>query len=347
MFGFLTRKKATTAHINGQAITVNPKETLLTAALREGIEFPHSCRVGGCATCKCKLVSGQVKELTETGYILSDAELDQGYILACQAVPKNDVRIEVDLSAQGTRRSVQGRVLSQQALTHDITRLTVRLDETLNYKAGQFANLSVASLPGVARSYSFATPVQANGHVSFFVREVPNGVFSTHIHRDQVVGQSVTVEGPMGDFWLRPDSAPMLLIAGGSGLAPMLALLQDAADQGVSRDVTLLFGARQERDLYAQAEIDDLARRWKGRFQFLPVLSEVTPDAPWQGARGLVTEHLSSVMVPGCHAYLCGPPPMIDAAMPLLLQQGISRANIHADRFTTLHDTPAITAITA
>ncbi len=344
MFGFLTRKKATTAHINGQAITVNPKETLLTAALREGIEFPHSCRVGGCATCKCKLVSGQVKELTETGYILSDDELDQGYILACQAVPKNDVRIEVDLSAQAARRTVQGRVLSQEALTHDITKLTVRLDETLNYKAGQFANLSVASLPGVQRSYSFATPVQASGQVSFFVREVPNGVFSTHIHRDPVVGEAVTVEGPLGDFWLRPDTAPLLLIAGGSGLAPMLALLQDAAEQGVARDVVLLFGARQERDLYALDEIESIGRRWRGSFRFVPVLSEAAPDAPWQGARGLVTEQLHTLAVPGCHAYLCGPPPMIDAAMPLLLQQGISRLHIHADRFTTLHDAPAVAA---
>ena len=97
MFSFLAKKKPTTARINAVPVTVNPKETLLQAALRQGVDFPHSCRVGGCATCKCKLVTGKVKELTQTAYILSDEELDQGYILACQAVPQTDVTIEVEV----------------------------------------------------------------------------------------------------------------------------------------------------------------------------------------------------------------------------------------------------------
>lgn len=110
MFAFLTKKKPITAHINAQPIVVQPRETLLQAALREGINFPHSCRVGGCASCKCKLVNGKVKELTEAGYILSDEDLDQGYILACQSVPQTDVSIEVDLGSQQARRRVGGRV---------------------------------------------------------------------------------------------------------------------------------------------------------------------------------------------------------------------------------------------
>ena len=107
MFSFLAKKKPTTARINAVPVTVNPKETLLQAALRQGVDFPHSCRVGGCATCKCKLVQGKVKELTQTAYILSDEELDQGYILACQAVPQTDVTIEVDLSQQQAHRHGQ------------------------------------------------------------------------------------------------------------------------------------------------------------------------------------------------------------------------------------------------
>lgn len=98
MFSLFAKKGPTTATINGQAIPVEPKETLLQAALRAGIDFPHSCRVGGCAACKCQLVTGQVRELTETGYLLTDEELDQGYILACQSVPKSDIRVSVDLS---------------------------------------------------------------------------------------------------------------------------------------------------------------------------------------------------------------------------------------------------------
>jgi 3-phenylpropionate/trans-cinnamate dioxygenase ferredoxin reductase subunit len=347
MLGFLFGKKSNaapaTARINGQAITLQPKETLLQAALREGIEFPHSCRVGGCATCKCKLVSGQVKELTETGYILSEAELDQGYILACQAVPKGDVSIEVDLSAQKARQQVSGRVLRQDKLTHDITALTVRLDAPLLWRAGQYAQLSVASLPGVARSYSFADPVQAEGTARFFVREVPGGEFSTHINRAALMGQAVQLDGPIGEFWLRPDAqAPLLMIAGGSGLAPILAMLKDALAQGVQRPVTLLFGARTQRDLYALDEIEALARQCTAGLRFVPMLSEEPAGSDWRGARGLVTQALcdtsQALVVPGCHAYLCGPPPMIDAALPLLTQQGVARSHIHADRFTTLHD---------
>ena len=344
MFAFLTKKKPVTAHINAQPIIVQPKETLLQAALREGINFPHSCRVGGCASCKCKLVNGKVKELTETGYILSDDELDQGYILACQSVPQTDVSIEVDLAAQQARRRVTGRVVSQDKLTHDITRLRVQLDEALAYKAGQFADISIESLSGVSRSYSFATPVQPDSQVSFFVRRVPGGVFSSAINDGNVVGQSVSVDGPVGDFWLRPSDAPILLVAGGSGLAPVLALLKEALAHDVSRPVALLFGAREERDLYALDEIQEMARQWRGPFKFMPVLSAAAADATWQGERGLVIDKIPMVMAAGTHAYLCGPPPMIDSAVALLKLHGIPAEHIHADRFTTLQDAVAVAA---
>lgn len=344
MFAFLTKKKPITAHINAQPIVVQPRETLLQAALREGINFPHSCRVGGCASCKCKLVNGKVKELTEAGYILSDEDLDQGYILACQSVPQTDVSIEVDLGSQQARRRVGGRVVSQDKLTHDITRLRVQLDEALAYKAGQFADISIESLSGVSRSYSFATPVQPDSQVSFFVRRVPGGVFSSAINDGNVVGQSVTIDGPAGDFWLRPSDAPILLVAGGSGLAPVLALLKDAVAHGVSRPVALLFGAREERDLYALDEIQEIARQWRGPFKFIPVLSAAAADASWRGERGLVIDKIPMVLAAGTHAYLCGPPPMIDSAVALLKLHGVPAEYIHADRFTTLQDAVAVAA---
>lgn len=344
MFSFFTKKGATTATINGQAIRVEAKETLLSAALRAGIDFPHSCRVGGCAACKCKLLSGQVKELTETGYLLSDEELDQGYILACQSVPKNNIQVAVDMDAQLLRRTVHGRVIGQEKLTHDITRLTVQLDASLPYKAGQFANLSLNALPGISRSYSFATPVQADAQVSFFVRQVPGGLFSTYINGHHLLGQQIDVEGPQGDFWLRPADAPLLLIAGGSGLAPILALLQEAARNNLRRPVTLLFGAREERDLYALAEISALAAQWPSEFRFIPVLSQAAAGASWVGARGLVTEQLAALLPTSAHAYLCGPPAMIDSCVAILRQHGVALEHIHADRFTTQQDALAASA---
>ncbi|HDR9482048.1 TPA: 2Fe-2S iron-sulfur cluster binding domain-containing protein [Burkholderia aenigmatica] len=342
MLSFLTKPKTVTAVVNDRAIAVQPGETLLQAALRQGIDFPHSCRVGGCATCKCRLIDGRVKELTQTGYILSDDDLDQGFILACQSIPRTDVTVAVDMSRDGARRTVGGRVIGQDRLTHDILRLRIQLDESLPYKAGQHARLSLASLPGEARSYSFATGVRPDAQAVFFVRKVPGGVFSGHVHEQDVVGKTVTVEGPLGDFWMRAAAAPLILIAGGSGLAPVLSLLEDGAAARVARPVTLLFGARAQRDLYALDTISDLARRWHDRFDFLPILSEEPLDSSWRGARGLVTNGIADDLPADAHAYLCGPPPMIDAATGALLARGLSHAHIHADRFTTQHDTQAI-----
>ncbi|CAH0353215.1 2Fe-2S iron-sulfur cluster binding domain-containing protein [Aquabacterium sp. CECT 9606] len=341
MFSFFTKPRAVTALINDVVITVRPKETLLQAALREGIDFPHSCRVGGCATCKCQLVEGKVKELTQAGYILSDDELDRGFILACQSVPSTNVRIKVDTSHIEAHRKVSGRVVGQERLTHDIVHLRIQLDESLPYKAGQFAQLSVQDLPGVARSFSFATRVQPNSQVSFFVRKVPDGVFTSHVHAQSLVSSRVSVEGPGGNFWLRPASAPLLLIAGGSGLAPILALLQEALHEGVKRPATLIFGARTQADLYALEDIGEISRRWPEAFTFLPILSQEPEPSSWTGRLGLVTDLIPERLRPGCHAYLCGPPAMIDAVTALLLQHGVDRAHIHADRFTTQHDVSA------
>ena len=338
--------KPVTAMVNDVAITVQPKETLLQAALRQGIDFPPSCRGGGCATCKCRVVEGQVKELTQAGYILSDAELDQGYILACQSVPRGDVKVTVDTQGAAARKQVAGRVIAQDHLTHDIVRLRIQLDGTLPYKAGQFAQLAIAGLPGVSRSYSFATRMQPDAQVSFFVRKVPGGAFSSHIHAQALVGQTVSVEGPMGDFWLRTAEAPMLMVVGGSGLAPVLAILEEALCAGVKRPVTLLFGARTQADLYALDTLTELARQWPRHFAFVPVLSQEPEGSSWQGLRGLVVdvlaEHaLSDRTFADSHAYLCGPPPMVDSARALLLQRGLPSAHIHADRFTTQHDLAA------
>ncbi|MGL4315720.1 MAG: 2Fe-2S iron-sulfur cluster-binding protein [Pseudomonas sp.] len=335
MFSFLSRQRPSSAAINGTGIEVLPRETLLQAALRQGIDFPHSCRVGGCASCKCRLVEGRVRELTESGYILSDAELDAGYILACQSVPRGDVRIEVDLARQQARRQVRGKVVAQERLTHDITRLVIRLDDSLAYQAGQYAELTLDCLPGQPRSFSFASPVQADARISFFIRKVPGGLFTGLVDEQSLLGQGVTVAGPLGDFHLRPSESALLLIAGGSGLAPLLAMLQDALASGCQRPVSLLFGAREECDLYALDAIAALAAQWRAPFRFVPVLSAAAADAPWQGARGLVTTQLAALLEPGAHAYLCGPPAMIDSAVDLLRLHGVAREHIHADRFTT------------
>lgn len=339
-------KRTFSMRINDRLISAEPRETLLRAALRHGIAFPHGCRAGGCGTCKCRLKSGRVTELTETGYLLSEQETDQGYILACQSVPQSDLAVIVDLSAQPSARSSSGRVVAQQKVTRDITLLRVQLDERMPYKAGQFANVGIEGLDRVVRAYSFATPARDDAQVSFFVRRVPGGRFSSLVNDHDVVGRAVRVEGPFGDLWLRPSAAPLLLVAGGSGLAPILAILEEAVAAGLARSATLLFGAREAQDLYAVEEIESIARRWRGTFRFVPVLSEATHDATWMGERGLVTEKIPGLFEPGSHAVLCGPPAMVDGAVALLRQRGVAREHIQVDRFITQADAakPALAA---
>ncbi|MCC6647635.1 MAG: fatty acid desaturase [Polyangiaceae bacterium] len=331
-------RRLVTARIDDRTITVRPSETLLQAALREGVELPHGCRVGGCGACKCRLVAGRVDELTETGYLLSAEELDRGVVLACQSVPRTDVVLEVDRSLAASRR-VAGRVVGQRRVTHDITELRIQLDAPLRYEAGQFARLTIEGVP-VTRSYSFASPAREDGEVSFFVRKVPGGALSTVIDEQPLVGRAAVVDGPHGDFWLRPSDAPLLLVAGGSGLGPVLAILEAAADAGVTRDVTVVFGARARRDVFAEARLDAVARRLRGAFERVVVLSDAGDDPTWTGPRGLVTEVLPPLIRPGAHAYLCGPPAMVDAAVACLSAHGVAAADIRSDRFTTRADAP-------
>ncbi|MFO0696767.1 MAG: 2Fe-2S iron-sulfur cluster binding domain-containing protein [Polyangiales bacterium] len=342
MFDFLFgKKKARTLTIEGvdSPISLDGKETILKAALREGIRFPNDCRVGGCGTCKCRLVEGKVDELTESAYVLSAEDLEKGYVLACQSVPKTSVKIVVDRLETGAAShpviQAKGTIARRRPLTHDIAELVVSLDRPITYTAGQYARLSVPSIGEADRSYSFARACPSGGtsEVSFFVREVPGGMLSPFLAKGACEGASVVVEGPFGDFRLHTSARPILAIAGGSGLAPIRALLEDAASTKCDRPVVFLFGARTQADLYEVDAIEAIRRSWSGPFVFVPVLSHEPADSAWQGARGLVTSQIEPHVDAGAEAYLCGPPPMIDAAIAELERFGLRADRIFFDKF--------------
>ncbi len=326
-------------------LRVGSKETLLQAALNQGIAFPHDCRAGGCGACKCRLVKGKVRELTDKSYILSAEELRDNYVLACQSIPQSDVEIDVQLRDASTlvqTHQSPARITRLVPLTHDILHVALTLDHALPFTPGQYCELSPreGSAAGVTRSYSFANVPDANGtsrNAEFFIRKVAAGRFTEWLFTEAKVGDTLDVNAPFGEFVLQESSAPMLCMAGGSGLAPVLSLLQGALlSLKRPREVTLVFGARRQQDLYMLDSIDTLRREWPVRFDFVPVLAEEPGGSTWAGRRGLIVDHLAGL--PGeslgaQQAYLCGPPGMIDSCIGGLTAGGMAAASIHFDKF--------------
>ncbi|WP_428311841.1 2Fe-2S iron-sulfur cluster-binding protein [Hydrocarboniphaga sp.] len=330
---------------SGKILKTNAKTTILQAALDQAIAFPHNCRVGGCATCKCKLLSGRVREMTDKSYVLSAAELKQGYILACQSVALTDVRIEVDIATRSAHPVVHtsGVITALEPMTHDILRVECRLKDAAAYTAGQFAEVYVKGVGAgdsrESRNYSFSAAPGVRDKVDtveFFIRHVPGGAFTDWLFKHAKLGDEIEGHGPYGDFWLRPGTAPIVAVAGGSGLAPVIAMLEQARAERITRDVTLFFGARSQRDLYCLSRIEQLSNQWMARFEFVPVLSDEPANSGWTGLRGFIPQHFASVVgarLAEHHAYLCGPPPMIDACLKVFTDSGIAAENTHFDKF--------------
>ncbi|MDB5577857.1 MAG: hypothetical protein JWR80_3033 [Bradyrhizobium sp.] len=322
---------------SGIAFDVTPGQTVLESALAQGIAYPHDCTVGTCGSCRTRLRDGRVEAITPFGYTLSKEEIDSGYILACQALPKSDLVVEVDVAPGGaiavTRQAAT--LLRTEDLTHDIKRVTWRVESPLAWRAGQYLNMRWNG-GELHRSYSFAHAPQREGHseVSTFIRRVPGGAFTELLFGDDPHALRFELDGPHGNFWLRDGTGPILCIAGGSGLAPLISLLQDAAARRVRRDCILMFGARGVRDLYAAEEIAAIRSAWTAGFDYWPILSEDNVD----GYRhGMVTGHVAAALEKlgqGVQGYMCGPPPMIDAGIHALTERGIPLDDIHYDKFT-------------
>lgn len=346
MFSFFQKVRSHQITIAGQSESVDasPKNTLLETLLGTGLTMPHDCKVGSCGTCRFRLLDGKIKELSPSALALDRDALVAGYRLACQAMPRSDLEIAVDaeLKWQQPMQEFRAKIIATPRLCPDIIGLVLELDRSISFTPGQHADLSVSSVEG-PRTYSFAfAPVYAAvSKVHFHVRHVPGGAFTDWLFGGDRVGQELNLTGPDGEFYLKVRDKPILCIAGGSGLAPILSILQSAQLYGSPRPVTLLYGARTQAHLYCLEEIEKLRQEWPTPFTFVPVLSEEDPASSWTGARGLVTDQIASLKeLAGHDVYLCGPPPMIDAAEAVLIEADVPQDAISADRF---HDRSAPT----
>jgi NAD(P)H-flavin reductase/ferredoxin len=314
-------------------IPVEAGDTILASLLRAGVPFPFSCQAGNCGTCKCELVSGDILELEHSEHALAAQERAKGIILACRTQVWDDTvvrRIDAEELVLHPSRVMRCRVLELEELTHDIkgVRLAVEAGGPMTFSAGQYAQVEFA--PGLSRHYSMAS-TPAEPELMFHIRHMPGGRTSSHVATQLKAGDKVKVSGPLGVSYLRDNHrGPVLLVAGGSGLAPIQSILYSLLERGHEAPVTLYFGVRSERDLYHEGLLKDLAAQHPN-FNYQVVLSEQI------GARGrrygLVHEAIDLPIPADVMAYLAGPPVMVEAATALLAAHGVTPRQVHADAF--------------
>ena len=324
----------------GLEIEVDEAETVLNAAFRQGLMLMHGCKEGQCSACKSFLLDGDVDLDRYSTFALPDFEEAEGWILLCRAHPYSDLEIELinydeEILQSGTPiRTVTTRVEAVDELTSDIRRLhlTVQDDEPFIFKPGQYVDIHVPGHEGEHRSFSMANTNP--GELEFMIKLYPGGRFSGLLADGAIKpGDELTVTGPYGVFTLRSSSPRRLLfIGGGAGMAPILSLLRSLSETGSDREATYYYGARTEDDLFHLQELSGLP------CGFVPACSEDSNG--WAGESGLITDVVDRLEgdVTEVDAYVCGPPPMVEAAIALLERRGVPEAHIYFDKFTTTAD---------
>ena len=329
----------------GIEIEVDEDQTILRAASEQGIMLMHGCKEGQCASCKSFILDGDdVDHDRYSTFALPDYEKEEGFTLLCRAHAYEDLTIELlnydeEMIRSGLpiQRAV-AEVAAIDAVTHDLRRLVIRLLEPaeLKFFPGQYLDFAV---PGTehTRSFSMANTSCRDGLLEFVIRIYPGGLFSGLLDNELKPGDRLDVTGPFGVFTLRDNqNAELIFVGGGAGMAPILSLLRSMAERGIERRATFFYGARTRRDLCFLDEIDELANKLPG-FRFIPALSEPDGAQPWDGEVGLITDVVKRTMsdLTGWDAYVCGPPPMVEAAMATLSGLGVAEGHVYYDKFTT------------
>jgi len=313
---------------------------LLQTLSAEEIFIPSACGgKGSCGLCKVKGIEGFGQYLpTELPWI-DDEEKVQNIRLSCQVKVKNDVKIEIPEELFNVKQ-YDGTVERIRDLTHDIKEVLITLTDPkeIEIAAGQFIQLQVPPYEltdeSVYRAYSLSSPPSLKDNVEVEIRLVPNGICTTYVHQYLKEGDDVVFNGPYGDFFLRDTEREVIMIAGGSGNAPIKSILLDMLDKGINRKTKYFFGARSKRDLFLVEEMREMETQLPG-FTYIPALSDPVPEDNWKGETGLITDVLDKYLDSGDNkeAYLCGSPGMIDACVAVLTKNGVPEELIYYDKF--------------
>ncbi|MBL8473852.1 MAG: CDP-6-deoxy-delta-3,4-glucoseen reductase [Rhodocyclaceae bacterium] len=319
-------------------------QSVLQAAMDHGFIMPYGCRNGACGSCKGRVLEGAVDHAASQDSALPAAERAAGLALFCCARPLSDLVVEcreVGCLADIPVRKLPVRVQKMQRVAPDVMVLYLKLpaNERLLFLAGQYVDILLKD--GRRRSFSIANAPHDDAFLQLHLRLVPDGHFTRHVFEDMKEREILRIEGPLGSFYLREDSRkPMLLVAGGTGYAPIRALIEHALHNHCERDMVLYWGARDPAGLYLDAE----PQRWAAmlpNFRYVPVLSDATPEHGWTGRRGLVHQAVMEDFpdMSGHQVYACGAPAMIDAARADFSKQcRLPLEEFYADSFTFAAD---------
>jgi len=315
-------------------IEAQPTETVADAAYRQGVNLPLDCRDGACGTCKCLAESGPFEMGEYIEDALSEDEAARGYVLTCQMRARGNCVVQVPASStvcRSPQAAVEAAISDVRQLSPSTLSLTLSgaaLDK-LAFLPGQYVNLQV---PGTdqTRAYSFSSLVR-NGEVSFLIRNVPGGRMSSYLAGPARPGDRMTLTGPLGTFYLRDIQRPLLMLAGGTGLAPFTAMLEKIAATGSPHPVHLIYGVTHDADLVELDKLEDLARRIPN-FTFAACVASADSRYP---NKGYVTHHITPAHLNDgdVDVYLCGPPPMVEAVNQFIRECGVRPASFHHEKF--------------
>ena len=336
-----------TIHPSGHQFQVDQGEAILDAAMRQNIDLPYGCRGGACASCAGFIVKGEVYYDDEP-IALDDEMKANGQALFCIGKTNQDLDISIEELEQGQQFEIRQygcHVSSKNKLCHDVIALRVTLDndQRLQYHAGQYIEFILKD--GKHRAFSIANAPHKDEVLELHIRHVDGGVFTDFLFESMPEHDSLQLQGPMGQFYLREDrNRPIIMVGGGTGFGPLKAMIEHIEHIGFNQPVHLFMGVRALRDLY----MDDMVNAWLAnnkQLTFTPVLSEPLPEDNWQGDTGFVHEAVARQFpdMSGFDIYMSGPPPMVNAAVDLFTQQGASRDNMYSDAFE--YSTDAIQAI--
>ena len=325
-----------TLHPGNRTVSAREGETVLDAALRQGVPLDFECRNGGCGVCKCALLNGELDYGVYQKSALPDTERAAGKFLACCATPVTDIEVEYEEGA-ATREHARlyvARVESLDRLAHDVMRVRLRLDsgERIVFAAGQFINIILED--GERRAYSFTTAPKDTDVVELHIRLIPGGRFTAHVFNEMKTGDTLRFEGPLGMSSLHEGKKPLIFVAGATGFAPVKSMLEFAFESGIKRPLVFYWGVRQRRDLYLP-ELPEQWQREHRNFRFVPVLSEPAPDDAWNGRTGLAHEAILADYpnLSGCEIYACGSVKMVEAARPAFIAHGLEPDACYSDAF--------------